>query len=61
MMNLEQIIAVVNDMLAQGIFTQQQATRLIDAATSILKTFGGAEEYLGKYNFFLALISGKWL
>lgn len=60
-MSLEQVIAVVTEMQTQGIFTQTQATKLINAATAMLSTFGNSEEYKAKYDLFLALIGGKWI
>lgn len=61
MVSLEEIIRIINSMQAQGIFTQAQATKLINAATAILQFYGGEDEYKSKYQLFLGLIGGKWI
>lgn len=61
MLTLDKLIELIQQLEVQGIFTSVQSNKLITAATSMLTTFASQEEYVAKYNLFLALLGGKWL
>lgn len=59
MLSLQQLLEILDTLAAQGIFNAAQTNKLKTAATAMLTTFGGEQEYQAKYQLFLHLLGDK--